>query len=92
MIINQVKSEIREMGVQLQRQNSEIQAALRQVNDDVASVQQEVPFLSISFFLDLDLIVLLSHFILPPGARAAWENIEVCEVAILPWARYQYYH
>merc|ERR550534_3156345 len=38
-----VKSEIREMGVQLQRQNSEIQQALRQVNDDVASVQQEVP-------------------------------------------------
>ena len=38
----QVKSEIREMGVQLQRQNSEIQQALRQVNDDVASVQQEV--------------------------------------------------
>merc|ERR1719495_592256 len=38
-----VKSEIREMGVQLQRQNSEIQQALRQINDDVASVQQEVP-------------------------------------------------
>ena len=49
MIFNQVKSEIREMGVQLQRQNSEIQAALRQVNDDVASVQQEVPFLSFLF-------------------------------------------
>ena len=38
-----VKSEIREMGLQLQRQNSDIQQALRQVNDDVASVQQEVP-------------------------------------------------
>jgi len=38
-----VKSEIREMGVQLQRQNSDIQQALRQINDDVASVQQEVP-------------------------------------------------
>merc|ERR1719167_2132780 len=38
-----VKSEIREMGLQLQRQNSDIQQALRQINDDVASVQQEVP-------------------------------------------------
>ena len=42
MFCEQVKSEIREMGIQLQRQNSEIQQALRQVNDDVASVQQEV--------------------------------------------------
>ena len=40
----QVKSEIREMGVQLQRQNSDIQQALRQINDDVASVQQEVEY------------------------------------------------
>ena len=36
-----VKGEIRAMGLELQRQNSEIQAALRQV--DVARVQQEVP-------------------------------------------------
>ena len=40
----QVKSEIREMGLQLQRQNSDLQQALRQINDDVASVQQEVEY------------------------------------------------
>lgn len=38
-----VKGEIRQMGLELQRQNSQIQAALRQV--DVARVQQEVPAL-----------------------------------------------
>jgi len=38
-----VKAEIRTMGLQLQRQNSEIQSSLRQVNDHVATVQKEVP-------------------------------------------------
>ena len=37
-----VKAEIRTMGLQLQRQNSEIQSSLRQVNDHVATVQKEV--------------------------------------------------
>ena len=36
-----VKSEIREMGLQLQRQNNEIQSALREI--DVAVIQKDVP-------------------------------------------------
>ena len=36
-----VKSEIREMGVQLERQNNEIQSALREI--DVAVIQKDVP-------------------------------------------------
>merc|ERR1719445_1586517 len=36
-----VKSEIREMGVQLERQNNEIQSALREI--DVAVLQKDVP-------------------------------------------------